>query len=438
MPSKIKIKLQILPWLILAIVLAGAIGAGGYLFWKQRKQSQAASAVAAPKNAYAAFLLDIYDVIRQNYWNNISDADLTELYRLALEKVSGSPASVSFKDRKGLEIMIADKLGQQPADKKKDFVSQVGDVVLANLAPFGRSSLFSQKLVQQLANEVNNVDTSTDMYKNLGVEKTATSGEIEKAYRKKSGELAKQNTPEAKQQLALVERAHETLKAPERKQTYDQTGQEPAVTYRQLDPQTFYIKISRFTPTLVQEFQAAAKTVDGEPATLRILVLDLRGNIGGAIDQLPVFLGSFVGQRQYAFEYLHQGVKTPYQTVTGFIPELDRYKKVVVLIDGQTQSSAEVMSATLKKFNVGVLVGSRTKGSGTIERLFDIADQIDPGEKYYAYLVHTLTIADDGQPIEGRGVLPQVDIGNKVWEKDFMSYFDNAALLSQVKKLLDK
>lgn len=427
--------IKYLPWILLVLIIISVGGIFG-VKWYQNKKSVKAPAVIEQKDIYLNFANEIYNIIQQNYWDKITDDQLSELYRLAVQKIQGGEISLLFKNKSGVESMIQNQLAKLPdTEKKKTFVTQVADLVLTNLQPFGRSRLYSQKLVQDLSNAVNNIDTSTNLYTDLGVAKNADQKTIEKVYQEKAAELSKQNTEEAKQKLALVERAHEALKAPERRQTYDQSGQEPTVTYRQLDSETFYVKLARFTPTLIPEFQAAAKIMDSKPAILRILVLDLRGNIGGAIDQLPSFLGPFIGIDQYAFEYLRRGERFPFKTITGFLPELMRYKKVVILTDGATQSSAEVMAGSLKKFNVGLLVGTPTKGWGTIERVFPITAQIDSKEIYAVYLVHTLTLADDNQPIEGRGVLPVINVTEKNWAQQFNYYFDNPALLEQVKKL---
>jgi hypothetical protein len=437
---EIKIKkpsAKLLPWLLLAVILIVAAAFSTVVIYHKQKQT-ALSKQTANKNVYLSFLEEIYGIIQQNYWNKISDSDLTELFRLAADKAGNSSSTLESKDPAGLDKMLADKLNALAADKKKKFASQVGDLVLANLQPLGRSRLYSQNLVQALSNEVNNVDTSTDLYSQLGINKNADQKTIDKAYQAKSQELAKDQSKAAKDKLTLLNRAYEAVKTPERKQTYDTSGAEPAVTYKQPNAETFYIKISRFTPTLIDEFQAAAKTVDSQPSALHTLILDLRGNIGGAIDQLPYFLGPFIGQNQYAFEYFHQGVYTPFKTAIGFLPELVRYKRVIILIDGQTQSSAEVMAGVLKKYNVGVLVGTKTKGWGTIESLFDITNQIDSNQKYAVFLAHTLTLGDDNLPIEGKGIEPMLNIEDKNWQKALAAYDPDPLLIQTIKNIYGK
>ncbi len=432
-----KTSINSIAYILLVIIVVGVSAFFGIKIYKTKRLEKAKVATIQPKkDTYAAFADEVYDIIQQNYWNKITDADLSNLFVLASQKVASTTTfSLLTKNKIGVEGVIATGTKNLTADQKKDFVTNVADVVLANLAPFGRSRLYTQKLETALKNEVNNVDTSQNMYSILAVKPDAPQSEIEKAYQQQAKKLEADNTPQAKEKLALVNRAHEALSTPIRKEIYDKTGSEPSVTYRQLDSGTFYIKLVRFTPTLIPEFQAAAKTVDGQPATLHTLIIDLRDNIGGAIDQLPEFLGPFIGQGQYAFQYFHQGTYTPFQTTTGFLPELVRYKRVIILINGQTQSSAEVMAGTLKKYNVGVLVGTPSKGWGSIERVFPISTSLDPNQTFSAFLVHTLTLADDNQPIEGKGIQPQINIKDKNWERDFQAYYNDSNLTMQIKKL---
>jgi len=117
------------------------------------------------------------------------------------------------------------------------------------------------------------------------------------------------------------------------------------------------------------------------------------------------------------------------------LASLTRYKKVIILIDNQTQSSAEVMAAALKKYNAGVLFGTATRGWGTVERAFPIENQIDENESYSVFLVHSLTLRDDGQPIEGKGVDPTININDSNWSDQLLAYYNFPNLIKAIKSL---
>ena len=90
----------------------------------------------------------------------------------------------------------------------------------------------------------------------------------------------------------------------------------------------------------------------------------------------------------------------------------------------------------MKKYNVGVLIGVPTKGWGTVEKVFPIENQIDSKQKFSMLLVHSLTLRDDGQPIEGRGVDPTINLNDKDWPQQLMAYFNYPELVSVVRELI--
>lgn len=420
--------------LIPFLIIAGT--AGGYLVGNKKIDPKKIVAPAIPKDRHIAFLSEVYDKIKENYWDNITDEQLTNIYVLGTEKLTGQPQSTKPKDKQSLQKMLGKILKDlKEEEEKKQFTVSLADIVLANLQPFGRSRLYGQKEETALKNTVENKNPEIDQYEVLGVDKKASSEQIAQAFEKKSTELKKESAPGAKQELSQLNKAFQTLSDEGNRNTYDQSGAEPTMEHRLVKPNVYYIRVDKFSPTTVQELLRVTEKVDSKDDSLNSLIIDLRDNVGGAIDGLPYFLGPFIGMDQYAYQFYHQGEKEDFKTKIGWLPGLIRYKKVVVLINENTQSSAEVMAATFKKYNVGVLVGTKTKGWGTVEKVFSIDQQIDPLEKYSLFLVHSLTLRDDGQPIEGMGVEPLINIEGSNWEKELNAYFNSPELISAVKEV---
>lgn len=423
-------------FIILGLIFAA--GAGSAYLYFQTKAKRAAPGAAAP-DKYHAFVGEVYDKILENYWDKIGDDGLTNLFKLAAEKMTATPQKIKTKDKEGLLTMVDLLLKEREETKKKEVVVNLTQLVLGNLSPFGRNGLYTRKEETQLKNLVQNVNPEKNLYENLGVSKEAPPEIIQQQYEKKAAELEKlkESSPEAKKKLEEVRYAYQVLSDQEKKTRYDTVGAEPTVFAKAIRPAILHLYIKRFSPTTLEEFQKALNNVDSTPE-LNTLILDLRGNIGGAIDLIPYFLGPFIGQNQYAYEFLHQSEYTPYKTQIGWLPALIRYKKVIVLIDGQSQSTAELTASVLKRYNVGVLVGEKTKGWGTIEKVFELKNQIDPAEKYSVFLVHTLTLREDNQPLEGRGVEPVIKISDPNWEKQLLEYFNYPELNAAVKELWQK
>jgi len=81
-------------------------------------------------------------------------------------------------------------------------------------------------------------------------------------------------------------------------------------------------------------------------------------------------------------------------------------------------------------------LGVPTKGWGTVEKVIPLDNQIEESEKYSLFLVHSITLRDDNQPIEGRGVEPDINIQSAGWEKQLLEYFRYPELLAAVKNVI--
>jgi C-terminal processing protease CtpA/Prc len=388
---------------------------------------------------YELFISEIFSTVSENYWDKVSDEQLVNLYTLAIEKIRNEPLPEPKPKTKKEFIKTFNSIIKSfsTALEKEQFSAQISDIVLANLQPFGRSRLYSQQQEQSLKDTIENRNLAVNQYEVLGVPKEASKEEIQKAYKQKIEEIGKPESPEEQQKLAQANHALDTLTDDSARSLYDQTGAEPTMEAHLLTPEIFYVKMDRYSPTMVEELNRVTSKVD-TGQQLHILILDLRNNIGGLIDGLPYFLGPFIGPDQYAYQFFHQGEKQDFKTKVGWMQPLIRYKKVIILINENSQSSAEVMAYVLKKYNVGILVGTKTKGWGTVEKVFDIKNQISEKNKYSVFLVHSLTLGDDGQPIEGRGVAPVINISERNWDKELYKYYAYQPLIDAVREVLGK
>lgn len=387
---------------------------------------------------HISFFLEIYDLIKQNFWNKLSDEQLDNLVKLAIEKLTGTPLPVSPKDKQNLEKTLMEVTKNMSDEQKNEFYPKMADLVLQNLEPFGRSRLYSAKQTQDLSNTVKNIEPGRDRYADLGVTKEATREQIDAAYTTKIQELQKDPpSPEKDIKIAETDKAYAALKDEGAKKLYDEGGVEPTITYKIYGTRVLYLNMTKFSPTSVQDMVRAGDS-NAANTNLDTLIIDLRGNIGGLIDGLPYLLGPFIGNDQYAYQFFNQGNKIDFKTKIGFIPSFVKFNKVIVLIDGNSQSSAEVFASTLKKYNVAVLVGQKTKGWGTVEKVTKLNNQIKNDETYSVMLVHNLTLREDGIPIEGNGVIPDIDITSSTWEKDLLSRYNYPEILDAVKSVLKK
>jgi Peptidase family S41 len=171
-----------------------------------------------------------------------------------------------------------------------------------------------------------------------------------------------------------------------------------------------YMRITHFQPSTPQEVETALKNLTAM-GTVRALILDLRGNTGGL----------FPAAVKTAEKFLPGGV-----IVTALGPQDDATKvytsaagnaatdlPMVVLVDGETASAAEVLAVALRDNQRAKLIGTATFGKGTVQKVvgFTTAEEIDPETgkaRPRAAVRITLArlIGPRGNPITGVGVIP--------------------------------
>jgi carboxyl-terminal processing protease len=137
-----------------------------------------------------------------------------------------------------------------------------------------------------------------------------------------------------------------------------------------LDDKTGYIKLDRFVQTTYDEFSDAMKSLKAQGMTQ--LVLDLRGNPGGYLDQAIKVADEFIG-----------GMKKIVYTRGAHVKDEDFFSKpndmfekesVVVLINRGSASASEIVAGALQDYDRALIVGETSFGKGLVQRQFDLPD----------------------------------------------------------------
>lgn len=143
------------------------------------------------------------------------------------------------------------------------------------------------------------------------------------------------------------------------------------VTWQWMPEQTAHMRITGFEPGVNQLVRSALETIKAEGG--EHLILDLRGNPGGLVSEVIGVASQFLDEGSTIFkEQNRDGDAKSIRTVGRDGPALGM--DVVVLIDGQSASGAEVLAAGLRDNGRATLVGETTFGTGTVLSTFDQAD----------------------------------------------------------------
>jgi carboxyl-terminal processing protease len=136
-----------------------------------------------------------------------------------------------------------------------------------------------------------------------------------------------------------------------------------------LDDDVGYIPLSVFNEGAIREVRAAADSL--RDAGARSLILDLRGNPGGILEQGIGVADLFLPARVVVAETQGQSREQNQRFGTG---SADRYEgmPVVVLVDRGSASASEIVAGALQDHDRALVVGGTTFGKGSVQTLFTL------------------------------------------------------------------
>jgi carboxyl-terminal processing protease len=143
----------------------------------------------------------------------------------------------------------------------------------------------------------------------------------------------------------------------------------PAVPFATiLDGDVGYIPLLQFNETAAREVALTLGGLIDEGA--RSLVLDLRGNGGGMLDQAVQIAGFFLPEgARVARQWERGGEDTFYRSER---PPLAPDLPLVVLVDGESASASEIVAGALQDHDRAVVVGTTSFGKGLVQTAYRV------------------------------------------------------------------
>ena len=132
-----------------------------------------------------------------------------------------------------------------------------------------------------------------------------------------------------------------------------------------------YIRLSSFTEACSQEVKDAYLALQ-KTKPLKALVLDLRGNPGGLLNEAVAISNLFVPKGQEIVSTkgkVSQWNKTYYATSD----PLDAQIPIAVLVNSGSASASEIVSGVIQDLDRGVIIGTRTYGKGLVQTTRDLS-----------------------------------------------------------------
>lgn len=197
-----------------------------------------------------------------------------------------------------------------------------------------------------------------------------------------------------------------------------------------------YVKITEFNLDTSELLDSYFSTLTGEYSNL---VLDLRGNPGGYISAVRDVLDLFVPDNKIAMTTVDKNGRTTYVKTQN--SDFYIFNEIVILIDGNSASGAEALSAAMNYHlgDVVTLYGDTTYGKGSAQKTYYFSDGT------YFHYTYALWNTPAGNTINHIGVSPEIVSINEgissltlyTSELELYSYGEEVLSLQKLLKMLN-
>jgi len=128
-----------------------------------------------------------------------------------------------------------------------------------------------------------------------------------------------------------------------------------------------YISLSQFNPNSAQDVRNAfSQLATDQP--LKGLIIDLRGNGGGLLNEAVDIVNIFVPKNELVVTTKGK-TKASIQTHVTRNKEIDGSIPLVIMVDNNSASASEIVAGAIQDLDRGVIIGERTYGKGLVQNI---------------------------------------------------------------------
>lgn len=187
-----------------------------------------------------------------------------------------------------------------------------------------------------------------------------------------------------------------------------------------LKPGYGYLWVTNFRENTTEEVSKALKQLEAGDVPLKGLILDLRDNPGGLLDQAikvaDIFLdsGTIVSIRGRDDAQLEQYTARPEQMVNQY--------PMVLLINGGSASASEIVAGALQDNHRALVLGTTSFGKGSVQTVRPLRDGF--ALKYTIARYYT----PSGRSIQAEGIVPDLVVKRRVLDEEASDGLDGSLL----------
>ncbi|MGD9017592.1 MAG: S41 family peptidase [Desulfobacterales bacterium] len=175
-----------------------------------------------------------------------------------------------------------------------------------------------------------------------------------------------------------------------------------SIKARTLKPGYGYIWITNFTGNTTEDFLEALEKIEAENQPLKGLILDLRNNGGGLLDQSIKISDIFIDDG--VILSIKGRDKDNTRVFRATPSDVNRTYPMVVLINGGSASASEIVAGALRDQKRAILLGTTSFGKGSVQTVETLRD--GSGLKLTVALYYT----PSGRSIQAEGIVPDIEV----------------------------
>lgn len=168
-----------------------------------------------------------------------------------------------------------------------------------------------------------------------------------------------------------------------------------------LKPGYGYLRVTNFRMNTVEDMEKQLKTLETGKDGLKGLIIDLRDNPGGLLDQAVKICDLFLDQG--IIVSIKGRLEKNTQVFNAFPGQDKRDYPIVVLINGGSASASEIVAGALQDHSRALILGTPSFGKGSVQTVRPLKDGY--GIKYTIARYYT----PNGRSIQAKGIQPDIE-----------------------------
>lgn len=171
-----------------------------------------------------------------------------------------------------------------------------------------------------------------------------------------------------------------------------------SVSYKVLDDNIGYIKVSIFATNTYEQFKKALENLESK--NIKGLIIDLRDNSGGHLSSAEDIISLFLDSSHVIYQIKSKDNQVKYYSKGNKTKEY----KINILVNSASASASEMVTSALSEQYGASIIGEKTYGKGTVQEMQTLTD----GKQYKLTTKSWLT--SKGNTVDGKGITPDYEV----------------------------